>query len=388
MKIEIMIYVYMAICVSMIAFNIVYIFVLRGRNKNLDKNSSYFKEDISKQIENINDGGEVDKKHKKKLYFKLKRVSKLTAFDKALEELSVTDKDGVQKYICQIYSVFLYLATKYSKSDKIKAAYFPYVVAKYEIINQKNLTLMLDLMLDMLRSDSVYCRENALSAIYSTKDCNAVVKALKIIDTNKSFHHPKLICDGLAEFGGDKNVLADSLLFCFDDFSVTMQLNILNFLRFGGIRKDGKMLEILKDETADNELRYSAIRYFEKFYNEDAKETLQAFAEGNKDLPWQYQAIASSALKTYQDQKTNKILKNNLSSSNWYVRLNSAKSCEALGFTYGELIDIFDGDDRYAREIIRYRLDRHEAEKAAVTKCKLNIWIQLKTYLTLSTVSL
>lgn len=369
MKIEIMIYVYMAICVSMIAFNIVYIFVLRGRNKNLDKNSSYFKEDISKQIENINDGGEVDKKHKKKLYFKLKRVSKLTAFDKALEELSVTDKDGVQKYICQIYSVFLYLATKYSKSDKIKAAYFPYVVAKYEIINQKNLTLMLDLMLDMLRSDSVYCRENALSAIYSTKDCNAVVKALKIIDTNNNFHHPKLICDGLAEFGGDKNVLADSLLFCFDDFSVTMQLNILNFLRFGGIRKDGKMLEILKDETADNELRYSAIRYFEKFYNEDAKETLQAFAEGNKDLPWQYQAIASSALKTYQDQKTDKILKNNLSSSNWYVRLNSAKSCEALGFTYGELIDIFDGDDRYAREIIRYRLDRHEAEKAAVTKC-------------------
>ena len=129
------------------------------------------------------------------------------------------------------------------------------------------------------------------------------------------------------------------------------------------------MLEILKDETADNELRYSAIRYFEKFYNEDAKETLQAFAEGNKDLPWQYQAIASSALKTYQDQKTDKILKNNLSSSNWYVRLNSAKSCEALGFTYGELIDIFDGDDRYAREIIRYRLDRHEAEKAAATKC-------------------
>ena len=369
MKIEIMIYIYIAICVSMIAFNIVYIFILRRRNKNLETNSSYFKDDISEQIANINDGGTVDKKHRKKLYSKLKRVGKLTAFDKALEELSVTDKEGVQKYICQIYSVFVYLAAKYSKSDKIKAAYFPYVIAKYDVINQKNLTLILDLMLDQLHSDSVYCRENALAAIYSTKNCAAAVKALKIIDENESFHHPKLICDGLTEFAGDKKALADSLFFCFDDFSVTMQLNILNFIRFSGIRYDDKMLTVLKDEAQDDELRFSAIRYFEKFYNKDAKDILQTFAAGNKDLPWQYQAIASSALKTYPDSETGEILKTNLSSSNWYVRLNSAKSCEALGYTYSELIDIFDGSDRYAREIIRYRLDRHEAEKAAVTKC-------------------
>ena len=81
---------------------------------------------------------------------------------------------------------------------------------------------------------------------------------------------------------------------------------------------------------------------------------------------WEYQAIASSALKSYPGDVTFRILVKNLSSSNWHIRQNSAISLEKLGYTYHDLISVFDGNDRYAREIMRYRLDRRTAESEAM----------------------
>ena len=96
-------------------------------------------------------------------------------------------------------------------------------------------------------------------------------------------------------------------------------------------------------------------------YNERCADDL---AENLENRSWEYQAIATSALKSYPGDTTFRILVKNLSSSNWHVRQNSAISCEKLGYTYQDLINVFDGNDRYAREIIRYRLDRRNAEEA------------------------
>ena len=73
MKIEIMIYVYIAICISMIAFNIVYVFVLRHREKALGSNSQKLKKIICDQIEVIKNGKEISVKHIKYLCKKLDR---------------------------------------------------------------------------------------------------------------------------------------------------------------------------------------------------------------------------------------------------------------------------------------------------------------------------
>ena len=71
MKIELMIYVYIAICISMIAFNIVYVFVLRHLEKALDTNSQKLKKIIFEQIEVIKNGKEISEKHIKYLCKKL-----------------------------------------------------------------------------------------------------------------------------------------------------------------------------------------------------------------------------------------------------------------------------------------------------------------------------
>ena len=66
--------------------------------------------------------------------------------------------------------------------------------------------------------------------------------------------------------------------------------------------------------------------------------------------------MAAAALKDYKGEDVISALKSALYSSNWYVRYNAAVSLEASGFSYTELIDVMAGKDRYAREMMEYRL--------------------------------
>ena len=273
---------------------------------------------------------------------------------------------AVSPFSVSPFSVFESLTHSYINKDTLKIAYFPYILQKYNILKHDEEGRLTDILLELLRSVNVYCRENTLKAIYSIRRSEIVVSALKVIDKNLSFHHPKLICDGLLNFKGDKENLKEMLFESFNAYSTGMQLNILNYFRFGNIRCDKEMLELLTSEKANNELRFSAIRYFEKFPNDGAGSVIQAIAENMEGRTWEYQAIASSALKSYPGDVTFRILVKNLSSSNWHIRQHSAISLEKLGYTYHDLISVFDGNDRYAREIMRYRLDRRTAESEAM----------------------
>jgi len=361
MKIEPMIYSYIAISVSMILYNTVYVFILRYRDKALASDSQKMQEAIIGQIERIKEGMPVAEKHKKMLCKKLDKTGGITAFDKALENVYQTEPEMSEKYLLQLFLVFENLTKRYISKDTIKIAYFPYILYKYDIPKLHNSEYLKTVLLELLRSVNVYCRENSLKAIYSMQNPELVITALKTVDKNLSFHHPKLITDGLMNYKGDQNRFCEMFFNEYGEFSDDMKLNILNYFRFSNIRCDREMLNILMNEKENDELRFSAIRYFEKIPNEDAKPVLQKIAENLEGRTWEYQAIATSALKSYPGDVTFRILVKNLSNSNWHVRQNSAISCEKLGYTYHDLISVFDGDDRYAREIMRYRLDRRNS---------------------------
>ena len=211
MKIETMIYVYIAICLSLIAFNCVYVFIIKRNADKLLKDTDDSDVRIWEQIMRLDDGIPVSEHHKKFLCRKLKRTAKLTAFDKSLAGIYEKNPEKAKRYLYEIYSVFMYLATVYQKRDVIKSAYFPYIISKYEILRYKEIDFITEFMFNLLHSDNVYCRENALKAIYSMGRSEYVTEALKIIDKNLSFHHQKLICDGLFGFCGDKSELAEKL---------------------------------------------------------------------------------------------------------------------------------------------------------------------------------
>ncbi len=368
MKIEIMIYSYIAICVSMIAYNIIYVFILSHREKKLNSDSKNFEIIIHEIISKIKTGNPVCEKHKRFLCKELDKTAGITAFDKALEKVYEREPEAVEKYLIETFSVFEYLSKRYMTKDTIKIAYFPYILYKYNILKHHESKKQIDALFELLRSVNVYCRENTIKAIYTMQNPDMVASALKVMDKNLSFHHPKLICDGLLNYKGDKSILKEKLFESFDEYSVQMKLNILNYFRFGNIRCDTEMFEMLQNEKENNELRFSAIRYFEKFPNDDAKPVLQKIAENLENRTWEYQAIATSALKSYPDDVTFRILVKNLSSSNWHVRHNSAVSCEKLGYSYYDLISVFDGNDRYAREMMRYHLDRRKQEEDKAVK--------------------
>ena len=54
-----------------------------------------------------------------------------------------------------------------------------------------------------------------------------------------------------------------------------------------------------------------------------------------------------------------------MNSSNWYTRSNAAASLEAHGLSYEEMLQVLGGGDRYAREMLSYRLKAKQLEEEA-----------------------
>lgn len=362
MNIETLIYAYLAICFSMIIFNCICIFVFKYSETKIGKKSAKLENRIAEQIEKMKQGDQPDEKHKKYLCKKLKRIGNLTALDETIERMFIEEPQAVKTYLTAIRPVFLYLALEYKDRDSVIAAYYPYIIKRFHILQNKSFDLMIDTLFELLHSKSLYCRENALQALYSTGDCDIVVKALKVIDCGSNFHHSKLLTDGLLEFSGNHRKLSAALWKVFEDFSAPMKVTVLNYLRFSNPDCREEMIQLLTDGRQDDETCFACIRYFGKYHFDPAYPLLLGFAENKEERRWEYAAIASSALGIYPSDRTVKVLKTNLCSSNWYIRFNASESLEKLGLTYTDMIDIFDGNDRYAREILQYRLDQRKVK--------------------------
>ena len=137
-----------------------------------------------------------------------------------------------------------------------------------------------------------------------------------------------------------------------------MQVNLLNYLRFADGGYCARVLEILQDPATHDEVRFCCIRYFGKYRYEPAYELLAEFAEHAEARRIEYSVVALMALRNYPCDRTVEILYRQIRHPNWYVRYNATESMEMLGVEYQDLVDIFDGGDRYAREMLQYQFDQ------------------------------
>ncbi|MBQ9134372.1 MAG: hypothetical protein IJX64_07555 [Clostridia bacterium] len=354
MKVEMLIYAYLAVCAAMIVFNIACIFVFRHKDKKLDDRSSAFTDKVRKQTAT----DEITEAHRKYLCKKLRHVNHLMAFDKTLEALYIEDPQKIKAYVEKLSAVFIYLTFVYRKKNKLQMAYFPYIIKKYQLFRGYNISIVTDVMLDLVREPALYCRENALQALYSIGDADSVIEALCILDVGAYYHHPKMITDGLLSFCGDREKLADKLWDKLPTFSERMQVSVLDYFRFCSGEYCEPILRLLASGDLGDEATYSCIRYFGKYAYEPALPQLLRFAEITDENRWEYTAITATALAIYPCRETEAILRSMLHSRNWYVRFNASQSLERQGLEYTDLVDIFEGDDRYAGEIMRYRFDQ------------------------------
>jgi len=345
----------------MIIFNCACIVVFRRRSLALKKRSRYLEQEVTRQLERIGQGMKIEDAHKQLMSKKLKRVRHLLAFDEMLESLEGREPEVVRKYLDELYPVFLELAIENPYRSLMKLTYFAHFIGKYKVLWNHPISPLTALMLQLLKEPGLYCRENALYAIYSSGNCKSVLRALEIVDEGKRFHHAKLLTDGLLTFAGDRDELTRRLWQAFPKFSAEMQVVILDYIRFSGADMKEELLQLMADSYQDDEIRFSCIRYFGKYPYEPAYPFLVAFAENREQLRWEYTAIAVTALSAYPRERSIEVLKENLSNPNWYVRFNAAGSLEHFSLTYSELSDVFEGNDRYAREILQYRMDMRSA---------------------------
>lgn len=367
MRIEVILYIYGAVCASMIVFNVVYNLVLKTSQPRLDKRVHDMEERVGEQLERIRRGEPVEEAHLERLGRKLSRVKNLMAFDRVLSPIAQDgyDSDGRQ-YLIQIQPVILYLAVLYQKRENIQAAYFSHILSRYMLQSHMPIQALQDVLLGYVQKDNLYCRVNALQALFSFGNTEKIMTALRLQDRGDIFLHEKILTEGLLSATGDYRELIGRLWQERKTFSLRTQLAILNYIRFKSGGYTQEMMAVMKDPREDKELRLSAIRYFGRYRYEPALDALLAFARETDPDKWEYATVSASSLARYPEQRVIDTLKQILSSSNWYVRYAAAASLDALEVEYEDLTDILVGSDRYAREMMMYRLESRKMQKVGV----------------------
>ena len=219
-------------------------------------------------------------------------------------------------------------------------------------------------LFDLLGNKSLYCRENALRALYSSEDIHAVMQALTFLDANEQLlPHKKILADGLLSFD-KKEELIPLLWKKLSEFHPRMQVSLLDYIRYASSNWKDEMLSML-ETSQDMEIQIACVRYFGRYQDERSVSFLLHHAEEEKEGVWELQNACISALAVYPGPQTLEILKKETSSKNWYVRYNAAKSLAILNTDRDALADILQGNDRYAKEMLEYQLDAVKAQRRA-----------------------
>ena len=367
---EILLYGYGAVCLSMLVFNVLYGLRLRSDDRRMGAKAENLRRRVTEQLARLQENSSgpaqrVQVSHLTWMRRHLSHVNDLLAFDHLLEELDEKSA-AYQSYMEQMKPVFLYLATVYWKRESTQAAYFCYFLARHKLRRHMELDQIQQVVLSYLKKDSLYCKINAWKALCSFGSPSVIVKALQELGGGEENQlHEKVITEALLTYTGNSAELIETLWARLESISLPIQRAVLDYIRFQSGNYCDRMLEILRDERRDKELRLSAIRYFGRYPDPSARPLLLGFLQDRDPTRWEFSAISASALARYEGRDVVDALLRAMNSSNWYTRSNAAASLEAHGLSYEEMLQVLGGGDRYAREMLTYRLKAKQLEEEA-----------------------
>ena len=362
MKAEVIIYIYGGVCGSMILFNIFYNLLLKGSEPRMKRRIQKMEQLVAAQLRVLQATGQIEEKHRSCLRRKLRFTNWLIAFHYVVNERSDDPSSLLESYLQQIRPVILYLAMVYRDKAEDKAGYFTYFLFCYTQNRRQPVDSLQKILLDYMEKKNLYCRFNALKALYHLGSPEYIVKAMEIADDNTVFLHDKLITESLLTYTGDHKALIAHLWSRFLVFSPHMQLAILNYIRFCSGDYQKEMYEIMLQKDEDKELRIAAVRYFGKYFYPPAQEHLLSFLTDPDGTKWEFATVAAFSLAIYPGDEVVNALKQALHSANWYVRYSAAQSLERQNVDYSDMVDIAAGSDRYAREMMMYRLESRKLQ--------------------------
>lgn len=364
-RVNLLIYLYTMLCGCVLVFDLFYAVRKRWRQKAEPERMDQYRKILLPLLQQ--EPSSLSEKELKKWSSKLSRAANLLCFHEAAENLleDPEHRGDMERWLQSNKDLFLVLGHRYvGKSEPFYATFFAYLVWKYRLCTEKETDPFVMMMLKLCLSHSLYCRENALCALYGCGCPEHVAKAYVLMTQHGVEHSAKLVTDGLLQFAGDKNELAEQLWSRWDMFLPHYQVCIVNYIRMVSGNFCERFYKLLSDGQADNEVLFAAIRYFRTYPYGEAEGFLQNLVVKWDEADWEFAAIAALSLEKYHGSATMQALLTGCRSTSWHVRENASDSLiQMMSDDALQSLIAMEGD-RFAREMLLYKLTKRRRERA------------------------
>lgn len=361
MKIETVVFIYMYVCICVVVYDFLFIYQTKFSEYKLPGRVLIIKDLLKKQYDLIKQEGKPDIKLQKKLIRYLKQLPYLTA----LSLILIEDKELVVFWAGHSTDVLHCLTRKYYHKSDEKKAFLAYLISKMELVvsteaNTSKISRTAMELVNYMKEQSVYVRENAFKAILSFGDYQSVLWAIKQMNENPSHQNERLLGDDLLEFKGDRDLLCKLLFHDFDELTPTIQVAFINYMRFvsNDFVNQEKYYEqfyiLLVSNQTNKEVRLALIRYFRRNKYSPVYQLLLDFISEKNELMWEYAAVSASTIAVYLGEETIPALLKALKSRSWYIRFNAAESLLSLNIDCEQFFE--NEKDSFAEEMLQFRM--------------------------------
>ncbi len=343
---NIVVQIYMIVCVVLLIFDIFFLFVKNYRNQRYYPKVPKFEEKIREQIEQKERTGEFSEGFLAELSKKAKKTKYLLALNNVL--------DGCDRQREWFRQVVFDLIGEYQKKSDYEQAYYAYVVSVFNYESDKLPGQFAYEFQKFLDSKSLYTFTNAMNAIYRFGDLNVLMYAVGKVDERNGFYHEKLFVDGMLSARVNSGELGEILIQRFDTYKAFTKKCILDYLRLSGYDAADFCMKLIKNSKEDDELHYAAIRFFIKYPDEKSKEYFMSILSSTDSIPWVDEMMAIQGLGSYYDEKVMNAIRIRITSSNWYIRSNAAAYLRKHNISKEEIGNLIRLNDKYANEALIY----------------------------------
>jgi len=308
---------------------------------------------IMKENQRLKKRKQIEVKLEKEMLFNRKELKKTSFFQEFYEVLKETDLK--KEYLEKLEPVIPTLTNTFKKKNLAFQSYYINFLNQYPYLYEKDENT-LSYLKNSVTSSSIYVRDNALKAIFKTKNIKRMKDALTKLNEYSKTHPKKLMTELFINYTGNKEELVDILLTIFDALKEEYKVAIVNFFSYDNISRENFLLKKIADAKEEKEVRLACIRYFQKRKDKRVLPYLYLFIE-TEEMDWEYSSISALTLKSYPSKKTTEILLSALESKNWYVRNNAAASLVFLEEPK-KLKELLKTNDYYIKRSLYYQIKK------------------------------
>lgn len=347
---NIIIEVYIFVCVMLLVFDIAFLVMKNAKNHKYYPQNSKFEKIVQKEFESYSKSEGLSKAFKEQLPKRIKKTRNLVILQNQLEEV----KSFREEIALELRPYIFNEIENYKEKSAYEQAYYTYVISKFDYSKHKADHGFCSKFITFLDSKSLYTFTNTMNAIYSFGDHNLMCLAIEKASERNGFYHKKLLVDGLLTFNGDFKELNKLIEEKFYKYSPMIQESLLDYFRLKNVNASELCIDILKNKRGDSQVLYSAMRYFAKYPDAKSKQVFIDILQRD-NVVWIEQMLAIQGLKHYSDAGVKALIGAKITSSNWYVRLNAVSYLHDHNMSKDDIFNILSIKDKYANEALLYQ---------------------------------